>query len=458
MANTYHVARRIQTFGIAILLTMTSGGVHAAGFALIEQSVSSMGTAYAGAGSAAEDASYIFFNPASMSQLDGTQVSGGLHVVLPESKFTGVGTYNSSNPAIINNGDDLIAAGADNDIDAGVDGYIPHLAYVRELNDRMNFGITVNVPFGLKTEYGSEWVGRYSSIESEITTVNINPNLSFKVDDHVTLAFGVSAMYANLIYQNAIDDAFLFTCNPATGACIGPIGSPATDAFGEIDVDDWGFGWNFGALLKPTDSTRLGFAYRSKVEIEMEGDFTSSSTFPPAASSSAGVDASLPDTLLLSAYHEVNPQWAVMADILWTHWSRIDALVIQLGSGGTNTIPLKWEDTYRYAVGAHYKPSERWIFRGGVAFDETPIPSPELRPTALPDEDRVWLDFGVGYRHSRNLSFDFGYAHLFIDDPRIDSTDAYSSGFAPLVEGLHRVTGEYEASTDIISAQVNWKF
>ncbi|MBT8130977.1 MAG: outer membrane protein transport protein, partial [Gammaproteobacteria bacterium] len=109
-------------------------------------------------------------------------------------------------------------------------------------------------------------------------------------------------------------------------------------------------------------------------------------------------------------------------------------------------------------VGAHYKHDERWIFRGGVAFDETPIPSPELRPTALPDEDRVWLDFGVGYRHSRNLSFDIGYAHLFIDDPSIDSTDAYSSSFAPLVEGIHRVTGEYDASTDIISAQFNWKF
>jgi long-chain fatty acid transport protein len=457
MAHTHPFAKRLQATTIAGLLSMTSGGVLAGGFALIEQSVSSMGTAYAGAGSAAEDASYIFFNPASMSQLEGTQVSGGLHVVLPESKFTGSGTYNASHPVILANGfaGDPIIVGADNDSDAGVDGYIPHFAYVRELSDRMNFGLTVNVPFGLKTEYGSEWVGRYSSIESEITTINLNPSLSFEVDDHVTIAFGVSAMYANLIYQNAIDDAFLSTCDPNTGVCTGPTNSPS-DGFAEVDVDDWGFGWNFGAILEPSDGTRLGFAYRSKVDIELDGGLASTSALQP--STSAGVNASLPDTILLSAYHEVNPQWAVMADVLWTQWSRIDALVINLGTGNSNTIPLKWEDTYRYAVGAHYKPSERWIFRGGVAFDETPIPSPELRPTALPDEDRVWLDFGVGYRHSRNLSFDFGYAHLFIDDPSIDSTDAYSSSFAPLTEGIHRVTGEYEASTDIISAQVNWKF
>ena len=442
MAHMYLFTRRIHAASIAGLLAMISGSAFASGFALIEQSVSSMGTAYAGAGSAAEDASFIYFNPASMSHLDGTQVSGGLHVVVPETEFTDSGSaYNiPPYPGVAG----PITPGADNDTDAGVNGYVPHFAYVRELSDRMNFGLTVNVPFGLKTEYGSGWVGRYSSVESEILSVNLNPNISFKVDDHVTLGFGVSAMYANLIYKNAIDDVYF--------------GAGTSDGFTEVDVDDWGFGWNFGALLEPTEHTRLGFAYRSKVEVELDGDLTSTSAFPPAASTSAGVDASLPDTLLLSAYHEVNPQWAVMADILWTQWSRIDALVIQLGSGNTNTIPLKWEDTYRYAIGASYKHDDRMTFRGGLAFDETPVPSPELRPSALPDEDRTWLTFGVGYKHSKKLSFDFGYAHLFIDDTDINSTSSYSSLSAPLVEGLHRVTGEYDASVDIISAQVNWKF
>jgi long-chain fatty acid transport protein len=447
MTHTYPFSRRLQATTIAGLLCMTSGGVLASGFALIEQSVSSMGTAYAGAGTAAEDASYIYFNPASMSRLEGTQVSGGLHVVLPETKFTGGATYNASNPNVIGAGlagvDISPVPGASNDTDAGVNGYVPHFAYVRELSDRMNFGFTVNVPFGLKTEYGSGWVGRYSSIEAEILSVNLNPNLSFKVDDHVTLGFGISAIYANLIYKNMLDLGF-------PGIPVGEDDSPA-----ENDVDDWGFGWNFGALLEPTDSTRLGIAYRSKVDIEMKGDFTSAAL--PATSSN--VDASLPDTLLLSAYHEVNPQWAVMTDILWTQWSRIDALAIQLGSGVTNTIPLKWEDTYRYAIGASYKHNDRWTLRGGLAFDETPVPSPELRPSALPDEDRTWLTFGAGYKHSKNLSFDFGYAHLFIDDTDINSTDGYSTALpVPSVEGLHRITGEYEASVDIISAQVNWKF
>jgi len=440
MAHMHPFKRQLHAASIAGLLAMTSGSAFASGFALIEQSVSSMGTAYAGAGSIGEDASTIFFNPASMSRLEGRQLSAGLHVVLPETKFSGTAAYN---PVYGGGAGAITPSGPNNDTDAGVDGYVPHFAYVQPISNKVDFGITVNVPFGLATEYGSDWIGRYSAIESEILSVNMNPSLSFKVDDHVTLAFGVSAMYANLVLQNAIDDPFL------TG------GTATVDGIGEIDVDDWGFGWNFGALVEPTENTRLGFAYRSKVDVELEGTLASTSVVQP--STSAQVNAGLPDTILFSAYHDVNSQWAVMADIMWTHWSRINALVAKFGTGNTNTIPLKWEDSFRYAIGTSYKHDERLTFRGGLAFDETPVSSDEFRPSALPDEDRTWLTFGVGYKHSKKLSFDFGYAHLFIDDTRINSTDAYSSAAAPLVEGLHRITGEYDASVDIISAQVNLK-
>ncbi len=444
MATTHPFARRLNATCIAGLLSLTSSGAFASGFALIEQSVSSMGTAYAGSGSAAEDASFIYFNPASMSEIDGTQVSGGLHIVLPETEFSGSAATNPFYDPTLTSFPDL--ANPDSD-DAGEIGALPHFAYTRELSDTMNFGITVNVPFGLKTEYRDNWVGRFSSTAGEVKTINLNPALSFEVDEHVTLGVGLSVMYANLIFENVAHGNF-----PTF---------PSDDIPVKIDIDDWGFGWNFGALLKPTDSTRLGIAYRSKVDVELDGDreITGAPNMPTDA------DVSLPDTLLLSAYHEVNDQWAVMADITWTQWSRIDALVFQFADAlaTTNTIPVKFDDSFRYAIGASYQHDDRWKFRGGLAFDETPVPSPEFRLTALPDEDRTWLTIGAGYQHSRNLSFDIGYAHLFIDDTRINSTDGYPSHNLvgvpnPLTEGPHRVTGEYEASVDIISAQVNWKF
>ena len=302
--------------------------------------------------------------------------------------------------------------------------------------------MTVNVPFGLSTDYGNNWVGRYSTTEAEILTVNLNPTLSYKFDDQVTLGVGVSAMYAEFTYEPAFDLGYRLGAPQA-------VPDPAT----KIDTDDVGFGWNIGLLLEPSDATRIGIAYRSKVEINLSGDFDGDSPLPDG---DADIDADLPGTFLVSAYHEVNPQWAVMADVLWTQWSQIDELAIE-GDSGTNTIPLDWDDTYRVAIGASYKPNEKLVLRGGLAYDETPIPTDKLRPAALPDEDRIWLTLGAGYKVNKNLSLDFGYAHLFIDDTDINSTSAVSSA-VPFSEGLHRITGEYEASVDIVSAQLNWAF
>ena len=455
MAKNHPVARSIQACGIAGLLMLACSNAFAAGFALIEQSVSSMGTAYAGAGSISEDASTVFFNPASMARLEGSQLSAGLHIVLPDSKFKGTGVYNPTSP-LFNPPSPLaglngVSFGGGNGGNGGKDAVVPHFTYVHDYNEKWNFGFSVNAPFGLATKYDSYWAGRYSAIESEIVSVNLNPTLSFKVNEKTSVGFGLNAMYASLELKNAIDDGLL----NVLGRAGLPLAPGTADREGKIDaIDDWGFGFNVGILLEPTDHTRLGLAYRSKIDVDLDGDFKSQSRFVP--STSAKADVSLPDTLLLSAYHEVTPKIAIMADVLWTQWSKIDELKVKLGTGSTNTFDLQWEDTTRVAVGGSYKYDSKWTLRTGVAYDEGPTPNKELRLAALPDDDRIWLDFGVGYKHSDKLSFDFGYAHLFIDDPKINSTDADSSSI-PGSTGLHRLTGDFDADVDILSAQVNWK-
>jgi len=86
----------------------------------------------------------------------------------------------------------------------------------------------------------------------------------------------------------------------------------------------------------------------------------------------------------------------------------------------------------------------------GIAYDETPVPRDSLRSPRVPDNDRTWLTLGTTYRYSPNLTFDFGYAHIFVDDPKLKDV--------PDNDGLHLVSGKYDASVDILSAQVNWKF
>jgi long-chain fatty acid transport protein len=457
MGNHHPYTGRTWVGGLAGLVAIISLGANASGFSLIEQSVSSMGTAYANGSAGIDDASTIFFNPASMTRLAGKNISGGAHVVRSDVDFSGKGFYNPDNPAIQQSG--LAGApirGKNND-NLGETLAVPHGAYSQQYNDRIWFGLSVNGPYGLKTEYDDNWVGRYNAIKSELITVNINPSFAFRIDEHASVGFGVSAMYADGELTNAIDGGLLAALNqtPLPGWIPG---SNTYDGKAKLSGNDWGYGYNLGILLEPSDRTRLGIAYRSKVNLTIDGD--AKVTGLPAGfdyKQSAKLDLSLPDTLSFSGVHQLTPQWAIMADVTWTKWSTLDQLDVQIQNGSQSITQLQWNDTTRYSLGATYKYNESWLFRTGVAFDQTPVPSADLRPARIPDANRTWLAIGANYKLNKQLSFDLGYAHLFVDNPDINSSDAYDPGTG-LNTGLHTLDGSYDASVDILSAQVNWRF
>ena len=465
MAKNHPVARCIQACGIAGLLSLACTNTFAAGFALIEQSVSGMGTAYAIGSAGINDASTIFFNPAGMSRLPGSMLTGNLQIVVADTDVEATGFYNPNNLAILGSGlttaancgqltGGLICGKTkdDTDLTAAVpSGYLSH-----QYNDRVWFGVGMGAPFGLTTEYSDSWVGRYHAIKSELLTYNLNPSIAFKIDEHASVGFGISALYADGELSQAVDVAlggFLMGGAPPTGT--GAIDSKAT-----VTGDDWGFGFNMGVLLEPTDHTRLGLHYRSKIELTLDGDVKIKG---PVLNSkqNAKLDVTLPDSLSLSAYHGLNSQWAVMADITWTQWSKLSSLDIEFADGSLSVTPLEWEDTTRVAVGAEYTHDQTWIFRGGLALDETPVPNSSLRTPRVPDNDRTWLTFGATYQHTPEISFDFGYAHLFVDDPKLKGAPNAHDPTAPFPVGLtgtHALNAKYDASVDILSAGFNWKF
>ncbi len=460
MGNHHPYISRIWVCGLAGLATTISLGANASGFSLIEQSASSMGTAYANGSAGIDDASTIFFNPASMTRLAGKNLSGGAHVVRSDVDFSGKAYYNPDNPAFQQGplaplaGSPIDGKSSDN---LGETGVIPHGAYSQQYNDRIWFGLSVNGPYGLRTEYSDNWVGRYNAIKSELTTVNINPSVAFKINEHASVGFGVSAMYADGELTNAIDGGLVAALKgtPLPGWVPG---SNTYDGKAKLTGNDWGYGYNMGILLEPSDRTRLGIAYRSKVNLTIDGDAKVSGL--PAGldyKQNAKLDLSLPDSLSLSGVHQLTPQWAIMADVTWTNWSRLNQLDVKVQGGAQSVTQLQWNDSTRFSVGTTYKYNESWLFRTGVAFDQTPVPSAKLRTARIPDANRTWLAIGANYKLNKQLSFDLGYAHLFVDNPDIKSADAYDPGTG-LNTGFHTLDGSYDASVDILSAQVNWRF
>jgi len=438
------------------ILSMLAPGAMAGGFALIEQSASGMGNAFAGGAAVANDASTIYFNPAGMTRLP-RQLIGGIHLINTQADFDGSANDLLGNP---------VATGGDGG-DSGGLGVIPNLYFTLPVNNRMVLGLGIGVPFGLATEYDDDWVGRYQGIKSEVTTININPSIAFKATNSLSLGFGVSYQYAEAELTQAIDQGGLCVANmiqqgipPGTAitncAALG-LTPQGNDAFAKVEGDDWAGGFNVGLLYEPNNDTRVGLAYRSKIKQQIKGDATfknvspvfSGSAFPVFVKDNALAGLDLPQTASASIYHNLNNQWSVMADLTWTGWSSFQELRVEYDGFQPDTVvDESWNDTMRYAVGVDYRHNNQWTFRGGLAFDESPIPKDENRTARIPGEDRTWISVGFGYQMSPALGFDVGYSHLFIDDPEVKSGTA-SSG---------TINGEYEASVDILSAQAVWNY
>jgi len=457
-----------KSFGLSLILLgallLPANMAYASGFAIIEQSVSGLGTSFASGAAAAEDASTVYFNPAGMTLIKGQQVVAGTHIIVPSAKFH---VTSATSPAVVINPAFGPIPG-ENDVDGGVTGIVPNLYYVNNPGNGLAFGLGVNAPFGLATDYGKNWIGRYHAVESNVKTININPSIAYQVTDKLSLGAGVSAQYIDVTLSSMINGGLVVA---SKGGAALP-NSTANDIFVENKADDWSYGYNLGAIYQLRDGSRIGMSYRSKIKQELTG--TTKTSVPATIAGTAlpalggiptaalfpnqNVNGSieLPASASLSIYHELNNKLALLGDISWTDWSSFDQLTLNFegaglaGSTSTTTVE-NWNDSWRFSLGAIYQYNDALKLRGGLAFDQTPIPDAEHRTPRIPGEDRTWVSIGAGYKFSESISGDFAYAHLFVPNGDINASLAENPSSGSLV-------GSTENSVDIASIQLSYSF
>lgn len=411
-----------------LLAGLFSSQSHAAGFALIENSASGLGNAFAGGAAVSEDASVVWFNPAAMSELQGRNVSAAIHLIKTSNKFSDNGSTAPSNLGNNNTGGD-----------AGGLHAVPNLYLTLPINNQWSFGIGLNAPFGLTTEYNSDWVGRFQGIKSELTTFNINPALSWKANDMVSLGFGLNVQRIDAELTNLYN-----------------VGAAGLTSNLKITGDDTGYGYNLGILIKPTSSTQIGMHYRSSIKYVVQGRAEFSGV---AASSSGDVksDIKMPAMFSLSGLQHLNDRWDLMGDLTWTQWSNIPELRFVRTSGASagstlGVTPYNWKNTWRASVGGTYKLQDNLKLRMGIAYDQSPVPDAN-RTVRLPDEDRYWLSFGAQYAMQKNLKLDFGYTFL-----KSRTASISQNGLTSGAGSTGNIVGSYENNVHILSAQINYQF
>lgn len=411
------VGRKIASVAVAAALGGMATGAVAGGFAIGTQSGSGTGNAFAGGAAAADDASVAWFNPALMTLLPGKQVAGALHALKPSFKFENQGSTGA-----------FAAPGTGDGGDGGDWAYVPNGFFTWAFNPNLSFGLALNVPFGLKTEYDAGWRGQFTALKSEIKTVNLNPTLAYKFSDTVSIGGGFS-------YQMIEAELSNFA---------GPNG------ISKLSADDDGFGYNLGVMVQASPTTRIGAHYRSKIKYELEGDVTLSAN--PAGNGNIRADLEVPESLSLSIFQTLG-NWELMADLTWTGWSSVQQLQVIRTSGPLSgatltTLQFQWDDTWRYGIGANYKMSPQTKWRFGLAFDETPT-NDTTRTPRLPDQDRTWVAFGLQWKPTKTSILDVGYAHEFIKDAKVNTSVAGVPG---------ALVGTFKNQADILSVQYSMSF
>lgn len=463
---------RIVFAGSAALLASLPAIALASGFQLLEQNASGMGQAYAGTAAVAEDASTVFFNPAGMALLapGKTHVAVGLDFVQPSAKFSNGG---STAPAR------LALTGGDGG-DAGSMNTIPHGYVVVPINDRMSFGLGLGVPFGLKTEYAPTWMGRFLAIKSDVKTINLNPSLSYRVNDDVALGFGLDYQKLRGEFSSAVNfPAAIYASTYHTLSSTLPAGAAnllasgmaalAKEGSATVSGDDTVWSYNFGMTWQVTPETRVGAAYRSATKYHLEGNASFSGTgnpvtdalvklpVSPARGGNITADIKLPDTLTLSLDHHLSGQWEVLADLAWTGWSKIPVLQFNYANNNASlaSTPENWRDTWRAAFGGIYRASDQWKLRMGIAYDQSPV-SDAYRTPRLPDNNRLWLSLGGQYRFDKDSALDVSYAHIFVKDSSISDP-----GGDPALNGYAdpgKLQGSYKNHVDMLGVQYSQGF
>jgi len=388
----------------------------AGGFALREQSVQYQGLSFAGSASGGALSS-MFWNPAATAILPGLNTESAYTLIVPDSEVTVTSAPGALNPFSPSS-------------DIGEIGFTgaSYAAYqLSGFDPNLFIGVALNTPFGIGTEPDNpRYRGAVLARTTELQTYNLNPTVAYRVAPGVIVGAGVQAQYA--------DARLKF----ATGTPLNPDSS--------FRGDDVAFGATAGILLQPVAGTSVGLGWRSQLTHTLEGKFR----VPGLLKVSAEADLELPDIVTLSITQAVAPHLRLMGTVEWTNWSRLDELRLEPELSDDVVIRTNWSDGWFFALGAEYDHSPWLTLRAGVAYEISPVDSPEKVLVAVPDADRIWLSAGASYVWNESTTVNVAYSHIFVDDSRFIRS--------PPSDPDLDLAGEIESSADIVSVGLKIKW
>lgn len=290
----------------------------------------------------------------------------------------------------------------DNGGTADADGLSPtgSAFYTQQINEKWTAGIGLAGYFGLALDYDDNWTGRYYVQEVNLQTIGVQPTLAYKINDQWSIGAGLAVHYGTYELTAAT--------NP-----------PAPFNDGELKFEDNAFSYQakIGVLYKLSDRTRFGLQYFSESDLDFKDTPSFKNVAPPL--SDVTLNMTLPQSIIVSGFHQLNEQFAIMGNIGWQEWSKFGEIGVRTSSSGTSTFDRNYEDTWNVAVGMQYQLNEKWRLSTGLSYDTEMVEEENMTPD-LPTGDSIRCGIGTQYKYSESIDLELGYEIVYYGDLDID--------------------------------------
>jgi long-chain fatty acid transport protein len=416
----------------AALVAAALGGLmdraEAGGFGLNEYSAASIGMANAGAPAGAGGLGSIAWNPATMTDFAGFQMSSTGTWIGPGATITPSAGTAAAYTAL------GMSAGKTGDVGDG-GRFAPASQVSYQFNDRLWFGLSLGAPFGLSTIIRPTAAASYYGTDSQLVDVNVTPTVAYKVNDWLSVGAGLQISYISVLLDSQI---------------------PRTSAIAHIRGDSWGVGYTLGATLKPREGTEIGVGYRSRVFEDVSGVLSNGSAIPRLGggailpgSRSASTTLVLPDQINVGVHQVLTDRLGVGLTYQWTNWGLFNRFILK-DSVGVPLVALNfgYKNSWLVSGGFDYKPFDRAVLRVGLGYEQSPV-TDAVRSVRVPDNDRVIVAVGAGYQLSEKINVDVAYSHFFVKTASINTAGA--------IPALNFV-GTSKGQVDIVSASLTYRF
>lgn len=421
-----------QIVFIVATLCLTAATAFASGFGVFTQGASGLGQANAVVAHPVGPSS-LYFNPALLNDISGRQIEIGTTAVYADRSIN-------------------LDSGASEDSRNNLN-FPSNAYYTHQVNDRLSTGFGLFFPFGLSTEWDDDYEGRYIGTKGDITTLNINPVISWRLRENLSLAAGISLVYLDATLGKNINQTAAYSLtNAQLGGILPALSGPLTDISQSFEGEGWGHGFNLGLLYKITDSVNLGATYRSHVDISVSGRASFDNVDPNLAmfvsDTNGHTDIRLPAQATAGLAFTISPGFVVEAGARWEDWESFENLTVDLDRAvlgqTTDITPRDWRSTWSYNIGGQYQLNRSFALNAGYLYGENAVPDSTFEPS-VPDSDAHLFTLGLEWTlESWKIIAAFGYEYHDDRDKNNNLGDPLGSALA--AEPTATANGNYEST------------